>query len=47
VVVRINDRGPYKKGRILDLSYGAAKKIDMIGSGVVRIQAKIVKLGER
>ena len=46
VVVRINDRGPYKKGRILDLSYRAAQEIDMISSGVVRIKAKIVKLGD-
>ena len=30
VVVRINDRGPHVKGRIIDLSYAAAKKIDMI-----------------
>ncbi len=46
VQVRINDRGPYKKGRILDLSYSAAKKIGMIGSGTAKITAKIVKLGK-
>ena len=45
VQVRVNDRGPYKKGRILDLSYSAAKKIGMISSGTARIRAKIVKLG--
>jgi len=46
VQVRINDRGPYKKGRILDLSYSAAKKIDMIDTGTAKITAKIVKLGQ-
>lgn len=45
VVVRVNDRGPYKKGRILDLSYAAAKSIDMISTGVARVQIKILKLG--
>lgn len=34
VVVRINDRGPYVKGRIIDLSYAAAKKIGLIEKGV-------------
>ena len=43
VVVRINDRGPFVKGRIIDLSYAAAKKIGLIGPGVV--QVKIVALG--
>ena len=33
VVVRINDRGPFVKGRMLDLSRGAARRIGMIGSG--------------
>jgi rare lipoprotein A len=33
VVVRINDRGPFIKGRVLDLSRAAARQIGMIGSG--------------
>lgn len=33
VVVRINDRGPFAKGRILDLSYGAAAKLGLLGKG--------------
>jgi rare lipoprotein A len=33
VIVRINDRGPFIKGRVLDLSKGAAKKIGLIGAG--------------
>lgn len=36
VVVRITDRGPYIKGRIIDLSYAAAKELDMVHRGVVK-----------
>jgi rare lipoprotein A len=43
VVVRINDRGPFTKGRIIDLSLAAAKKIDMIRSGVVKVRVEIVE----
>ncbi len=43
--VRVNDRGPFKKGRILDLSYGAAKKIGLIATGVAKIKARIIRLG--
>ena len=42
VVVRINDRGPFVRGRHLDLSYGAAKKIGMIDAGVMRVRTKIL-----
>ena len=41
--VRINDRGPFVRGRIIDLSYTAAKKIGMVGSGTASV--KIVALG--
>lgn len=37
-IVRINDRGPYIKGRIIDLSYGAAKELDMVDHGVVLVR---------
>ena len=37
VVVTINDRGPFIKGRIIDLSLAAAKVIGMTGSGVVPV----------
>lgn len=46
VIVRINDRGPFKKKRILDLSYAAARDIDMLKSGVTDIKAKILSRGE-
>jgi rare lipoprotein A len=41
VIVRINDRGPFSKGRIIDLSHAAAKEIGIIGSGMgmVKIEA--------
>jgi len=43
VVVRINDRGPFKKGRIIDLSYAAAKKVGMIRAGCARVRITVVK----
>jgi rare lipoprotein A len=38
VVVRINDRGPFSGGRIIDLSRAAAERIGMIGSGTARVR---------
>ncbi|MBS9523934.1 septal ring lytic transglycosylase RlpA family protein [Litoribacter ruber] len=38
VTVRINDRGPFVKGRVIDLSRSAARKIDMIRDGVVNVE---------
>jgi len=38
VVVRVNDRGPYKKGRIIDLSRSAAEKLGMLKKGVAKVQ---------
>ena len=37
LMVRINDRGPYIAGRDLDLSYAAAKELDMVGTGVAPV----------
>lgn len=42
VVVRINDRGPYKGGRIIDLSEAAAQKIGMTGAGIARVTLEVV-----
>jgi len=36
-IVRINDRGPFARGRIIDLSYRAAREIEMIGPGTARV----------
>ncbi len=38
VVVRINDRGPFVKGRMIDLSKGAAQKLGFVGAGHARVQ---------
>lgn len=38
VTVRINDRGPFVSDRIIDLSYGAAQKIDLINQGLVEVE---------
>jgi rare lipoprotein A len=46
VKVRINDRGPYVAGRILDLSLQAAKDIGLIKTGVAKVNIKILKLGD-
>jgi rare lipoprotein A len=47
VVVRVNDRGPFSKSRVIDLSYEAAKTLDMLSKGVMTINAKVVgKNGE-
>jgi rare lipoprotein A len=43
VSVIINDRGPFIAGRIIDLSYAAAKRLGMIQDGVVPVKLKILK----
>jgi rare lipoprotein A len=41
-LVKINDRGPFVEGRIIDLSMAAAERLDMIGQGVARVSLDIV-----
>ena len=41
-LVKINDRGPFVEGRIIDLSRAAAEQLDMIGQGVARVSLDIV-----
>jgi len=43
IVVRINDRGPFVKGRIIDLSYSAAEKLGMSETGVAPVEIKVLK----
>lgn len=43
VDVRINDRGPFIKGRVIDVSYGAAKKLEMVQKGLVQVRVKPIK----
>ena len=42
VVVTINDRGPFIRGRVLDLSTGAARAVGLTGAGVGRVTAQVV-----
>lgn len=44
ITVRVNDRGPFVKGRIIDLSYAAAKEIGLVGPGTAKV--KVVALGK-
>lgn len=42
VVVKVTDRGPFIKGRIIDLSWGAAKAIDMLRQGIAPVKVEVV-----
>lgn len=42
VAVRINDRGPYVRGRCIDLSRGAARRIGLIGAGVGTVTITVI-----
>lgn len=46
VVVRINDRGPFRPGRIIDLSRAGAEAINMVGSGVSEVTVEVLTLPE-
>jgi rare lipoprotein A len=45
-VVRINDRGPFVKGRIIDLSYLTAKELDVVGPGTAPVRVEALGYGE-
>lgn len=40
VIVKINDRGPFRGNRLIDLSYGAALRLGMIGTGTARVEVR-------
>lgn len=44
VKVRINDRGPFKDNRVIDLSYAAAKEISMIGPGTAKVSLEVLQV---
>ena len=46
IVVRVNDRGPFSRGRIIDLSRHAAEQLDMIRAGVARVRVTYLGRGE-
>lgn len=43
LVLRVNDRGPFHDDRVLDVSYAAAKKLDMIGPGTARVEVRALE----
>ena len=43
IMVRVNDRGPFTRGRIIDLSYKAMKTIDGLKAGVIDVQVEIIE----
>lgn len=45
-VLKVNDRGPFIEGRILDCSYGAAKELGFAGMGVARVRVEVLELGK-
>ena len=42
VIVRINDRGPFVRGRVIDLTRGAAQQLGMVGSGTASVKLTVV-----
>lgn len=43
VTVRINDRGPFVKGRVIDLSLAAAEELQMVQAGIAQVKLELVK----
>jgi rare lipoprotein A len=43
VTVRINDRGPYVAGRVVDVSYSAAQSLGMVGKGIANVKLDVVQ----
>jgi rare lipoprotein A len=43
VTVRVNDRGPYVPGRVVDVSYSAARMLGMVGGGIAKVKLDVVK----
>jgi len=43
VTVRVNDRGPYVPGRVVDVSYSAARTLGMVGGGVAKVKLDVVQ----
>jgi rare lipoprotein A len=43
VTVRVNDRGPFVRGRVVDVSYAAAERLRMVGAGVAKVKLDVVE----
>ena len=46
VIVRINDRGPFSKGRVIDLTLAAAQKLGMVSRGIANVSLRVVRKGQ-
>lgn len=46
VVVRVNDRGPYRKSRVIDVSHAAARKLGFAGQGTARVRIDVLSRGK-
>lgn len=46
VIVRINDRGPYSKGRVIDLSFAAARDLDLTKKGTTPVTLEVLEWGD-
>lgn len=44
VIVPINDRGPFVGDRIIDMSYGAAQRLDMVDAGLARVRVEVLEM---
>lgn len=42
VIVRINDRGPYSRGRVIDVSYAAARQLGMLDAGIIPVRLEVL-----
>lgn len=47
VDVRINDRGPFVKGRIIDVTYEAARRLDFIQQGLTKVEIQIIQTADK
>jgi rare lipoprotein A len=45
-IVKVNDRGPHAKSRLIDLSYTAAKDLGLINAGIAKVTIKVISLGK-
>ena len=43
MVVRVNDRGPFVEGRVVDVSYSAAQALGMVNTGVAPVKVNVVR----
>ena len=46
LTMTINDRGPYVKGRVIDLSYKAAQKLGFVNQGTTKVRIEVLRLGD-